>query len=496
MNGVPVPERPRADGDRPVVVGGGIAGLTVAWELARAGLRPIVLEAGDGVGGVVRGHDVGGLRLDAGAESFAVTRPAVGELIADLGLSADIVRPEPTGAWVRWAGGTAPLPVGGLLGVPARPWTADVRRVLGPVGAARACADLLLPRRVGRSGSALGPLVRARMGDAVVRRLVEPVAGGVYAADPDGLEVATVAPALAAAGDRSLARAVRRAAGDRPRPGSAVASLRGGMHRLTEALLAAVIAAGGEMRTGTAVVKAVRSPSTAAEGSTPSDRPPVWTLTTDHGPGPTTTALVLAVPGAVVRDLLGQSAPPDLSATVATPPTPVRLVTLVLDDPRLDAAPRGTGVLVARSVTDVAAKAITHATVKWDWLARAAGPGRHVVRLSYGRDDDTMAAAGTRPAAPTDDDALIDLARQDAGTLLGLDLPTATVHASAVVSWPAALPVPRPGHQDAVRDLRGKLRSIGVLLVGGPAAGTGLAAVVADARRQAAELIDRARPPA
>ena len=37
----------------------------------------------------------------------------------------------------------------------------------------------------------------------------------------------------------------------------------------------------------------------------------------------------------------------------------------------------------------VRAKALTHATAKWPWLARrvrdAAGPGWHVVRLSYGR---------------------------------------------------------------------------------------------------------------
>lgn len=459
---------------RPVVVGGGIAGLVLAWELARAGRRPVLLEAEPAVGGVVRSHTVGDLRLDAGAESFAVTRPAVGALVEELGLADDVVRPEPTGAWVRWAGGTAPLPVGGLLGVPGRPWAADVRRVVGVAGAARACADLVLPRRVGRQGSGLGGLVRGRMGDRVVQRLVEPVAGGVYAADPDALEVATVTPALAGPDVRSLALSVRRSAGRRPRPGSAVASLRGGMHRLSETLATAVRAAGGEISVGTAVSSATRAAG-------------LWTVTTDSGRVLRTETLVLAVPGAVAGDLLGPAAPAGLPATVATPPTPVRLVTLVLDDPRLDRAPRGTGVLVARSVTDVAAKAITHATVKWDWLARSAGPGRHVVRLSYGRDDDD---GGGRPVTPADDDALVEVARRDTGTLLGLDLGTRSLRASAVVGWPAALPVPRPGHQAAVRDLRAQLRSIGVLLVGGPAAGTGLGAVVADARAQARTLLD------
>lgn len=480
------------DEDRPIVVGGGIAGLTAAWELARAGRRPLVVEAAAEVGGVVRGHAVGGLQLDAGAESFAVTRPAVGRLVRDLGLDELVVTPEPTGAWVRWPGGTAPLPVGGLLGVPGRPWAADVRRVLGPLGAARACADLVLPRRVGRTGSALGPLVRERMGERVVHRLVEPVAGGVYAADPDDLELATVAPALAGSDHRSSAAAVRAAAGDRPRPGSAVASLRGGMHLLTRALRDAIVSAGGEVRTGTAVVGVTREsfPADLDRGD-----PPRWTVTTTDGPTPPTATLVLAGPGALTRDLLGRAAPDVLADAVATPPTPVRLVTLVLRDPRLDAAPRGTGVLVARTVTDVAAKAITHATVKWRWLAEEAGRGRHVVRLSYGRDDEGQSGPSgrrpLRPAVPDDDAVLVETARRDTATLLGLDLRPDAVEASAVVTWPSALPVPRPGHRAAVAALRAGLRPLGVLLVGGPVAGTGLGAVVADARAQTAELLGR-----
>ena len=129
-----------------VVIGGGIAGLVVAWQLARAGRRPLLLEAGAVVGGVLSSHRVGGLTLDAGAESYATTRPSVGELIDDLGLRAAVVRPSPAGAWVRHSSGTAPLPAGGLLGIPARPWAADVRRVVGAAGSARACLDRVLPR--------------------------------------------------------------------------------------------------------------------------------------------------------------------------------------------------------------------------------------------------------------------------------------------------------------------------------------------------------------
>ena len=54
---------------RVLVLGAGIGGLTMALDLARAGLRPTVLEAAARPGGVISTHTVGGLILDAGART-------------------------------------------------------------------------------------------------------------------------------------------------------------------------------------------------------------------------------------------------------------------------------------------------------------------------------------------------------------------------------------------------------------------------------------------
>jgi oxygen-dependent protoporphyrinogen oxidase len=454
---------------RVVVLGAGVGGLAAALELARAGLRPLVLEAGTMAGGAVSAHTVGGLELDAGAESYSVARPATAVLIDELGLTDRVRQPSPVGAWVRHSGGAAPLPALAFLGIPGHPWAADVRRVIGLAGAVRATADRARPAH--GLDKSLGSLVRARMGRRVLERLVEPVAGGVYAADPDTLDIGTVAPGLPAALTEtgSLAAAARRLrgpGGPGGRPGSAVASLVGGLHTLVPELVAAVTAAGGTVRTGVRV-----------NGLTRAD---CWQIQTTAGPV-RARRVVVALSTPETARLLAAAVPGVRTAVPDQPVGPVALVTLVLDDARLDTAPRGTGILVSRRAAGPRAKALTHATAKWPWLAQAAGPGRHVLRLSYGRGPDDVIP---------DDGDLPGVALADASDLLGLPLVARAVVDTAVVRWDAALPAPRPGHAAAVAALRAVVAEHALALVGSAMAGTGLGAVIGDAREQARRLAE------
>ncbi len=168
-----------------VVVGGGIAGLVAARRLALGGATVTILEASDRVGGTVASHTVGGLLLDAGAESFATRGGTVAALATELGLGPEIVAPVADSAWLYQADGTAvPLPATSLLGIPAIPLAADVIRVIGLRAALRAQLDLLIPSGVGRNEPSLGGLVRRRMGPRVLDRLVNPVVRGVHSTDP------------------------------------------------------------------------------------------------------------------------------------------------------------------------------------------------------------------------------------------------------------------------------------------------------------------------
>lgn len=474
-----------------LVVGGGVAGLVAARTLARAGLRTLLVEADDEVGGAVRGHTVAGLRLDAGAESFATRGGTVATLLDDLGLAGAVVEPQPRGSWVHLPSGDGPLPRTGLLGIPTSGWAPDVRRTLGPVGALRASLDAVLPARVGASETTLGGLVRARMGARVLDRLVRPIVAGVHAAEPDEVAVESVAPGLGAAraGARgSLGRAVATLRAAAP-AGSAVRGIDGGLHVLVETLERHLREHGGTVRTGTRVVAVEAADATSPAGG--------YTVTLADENGETTVdaaRLVLASPAAaaLLAPLL-----PELEGVAPDDGAAITLVTLVVDEPALDAAPRGTGVLVAREATDVRAKALTHATAKWGWLAAAAPPGRHVVRLSYGRADETASATAGGAELADAEDPTVDDALRDASALLGVTLTRATLVGDAVVRWRQALPRPGAAHRQAVAAVRAAVARrtaetsrADLAVCGAWVAGNGLASVIPDAEAAARSLVE------
>lgn len=457
------PETPLHD---TIVVGGGVAGLTVAHDLAKRGYRVLLLEASERLGGVVARLELDGLELDAGAESFAVRGGGVAELLADLGMADDIVDPAPGGAWLRLAGRSVPLPAATLLGIPSQPLARDVIAAIGIRGALRAWLDRVMPLvKIGKD-RALGPLVTRRMGRAVLERLVAPISGGVYSSDARNLDVALVAPGLNEAMSRagSLSGGVAQLVGEGARPGSAVQGIRGGMHRLPAALAAAASKRRVEIRTEAAVTSIART----ERG---------WSVESG-GAQHEASSLVLAVPAAAAAKLLADIPGFEVQG-IDAPGASVELITLVVDRQAVDEAHPGSGALVSESA-GLAAKALTHASAKWPWLAEAAGD-RAVVRVSYGRLGEPPATAGL------DDDAAFALARAEASTILGVALPEP--RAAARVRWQQAQPTSVLGTRERQQRVRAAVETQPTLeIVGAWIAGTGLAQVIPDARAAALRI--------
>jgi len=416
-----------------LVIGAGIAGLVLARELVLQGRTVRVLEASDRAGGQIAAIELDGLRLDSGAEAFATRGGTVREYLERIGLADRIIAPRDAPAWLHAAEGqTVPLPAVSLLGIPAAPLAADVVAVVGRRGAWRGLLDALLPGPVGSRLPTVGALVRRRMGDAILEKLVAPVVEGIHSTHPDDLPV-TAVPGLVhnLLRENSLGRAVARMRIDAP-AGSLVASLDGGMSTLVEALLAELTRFGVAIEYGARVAEVHPDHVVLANDRDDDAEPEVR-----HG------HVVVAAPGLID--------PADGSSAVQTA-THLALLVLAPDD-RLAAAPRGTGVLVARG-TAVVARALTHVTAKWVTV-QAAADGREVVRLSYER-------------TPT-----LEQARRDAEALLGVSIPSDRVIAGEVVTWVRASRI-------AVDDE--------IPVAGEQVAGTGLAAVIAQARAMAEQL--------
>jgi protoporphyrinogen/coproporphyrinogen III oxidase len=438
---------------RVVVVGGGISGLAAGYRLVEAGADVILVEQGGRLGGKLRTAEIVGGPVELGAEAFAVRDPAgrpsaAVELVDAVGLTDALVYPANQRAALAIGGELRPMPGGTLMGVPGDLDLLD--RVAVP--AAGRDHDGGRPLLGPDEDVAVGKLVRARLGDEVADRLVDPMLGGVYAGRADDLSLATTMPALATAcqSEHTLTGAVRAALRDRPAGGGPIfGTLVGGVGRLVDAVT---------RRLGTADIRLGLPVRTVTRKGTR------WTVTVGSTRDPETIeadAVILATPATPAARLLSDVEPKAAGLVGLLDYASVALVTLALPAVEL---PELSGLLVP-ATEGYAVKAATFFDRKW---AHLRWPGHTVLRVSLGRYRDEH-------VLQRDDAALAALAHAELGEILKSQLPAAVD--SVVQRWGGALPQYTPGHLDRVAAARAALPAT-VAVAGAAYDGVGIPACV------------------
>ncbi|HIY66613.1 MAG TPA: FAD-dependent oxidoreductase [Candidatus Agrococcus pullicola] len=382
------------------VLGGSLAGLVAARDLARRGYRVLVIEESDAIGGSAAGLALGDFSVSARAEGFVDETGALRELGSELGLGT--TTPMSATTAIRLPGRTVPMPENTVFGIPGAPLAKDVVDVLGWSGALRAYGDRLRPvLKIGRYDE-LGSLVRGRMGRQVVDRMLEPVTRAVFGTHVDSLRVADALPELNGAITRSgsLSGAISMLRADLDADDIyTTRDFDGGLHAFVNALVTDAEDYHAIVRLGESVDLAARDD----EG---------WLLTLNRGAEIRAQAIVVADTESAAPHRVALLVP---DTALATPD-----------------APRFSRFFIAPAEQKVRCVELIDATSMW-----GVGPdGAAVLLLSYRDESQQPGAAATTGAA------LVEQAIADAETLLGIRIgtPMAAAHTGPRVSRPALEP--------------------------------------------------------
>ena len=453
---------------RVVVIGGGIAGLTAALDLAEhlptdlgghpGGADIIVLEGADRLGGKLRLDEVAGHLVDVGAESMLAVRPEALDLVDAIGAADRVTVPATTSASVWSRGALHPLPRATLMGIPADAESA--RGILDDAELHRLRDERPWPGGPLTEDVSVGDYVAARLGDAVVDRLVEPLLGGVYAGHARRLSLRATMPAvwdLATRGQSLISRPVA-ALPSRP----PFAGLLGGVGSLPGLVVDHLRDRGVTMRTGSLV----RGLERTAHG---------WRLVIGSAAAPEyleADAVVLALPPAPAARLLTPHAAEAAALLAGIETASSAVVTFAIPRATLGDLP-GSGFLVP-PVEGRRIKASTFSSNKWAWTADLA-PDLFFLRASFGRAREE--ADLQRP-----DDELVEIALAEVSTALDRPLPTPVD--AHVQRWGGGLPQYAVGHVDRVAAIHTDVGGLpGLELCGAAYDGVGIPAVIATGRR-------------
>lgn len=229
-----------------------MAGLAAAEEIvalaaaAAAAVEITLVESTGRVGGVLSTVRRDGWLIERSADNFLAARPEAVQLVERLGLQDQLVGVDPRvrRALVWHDGRPVPAPQGFRLLAPGRIGPILSTPLLSPAGRLRLLAERFVPPRSPLGDESLESFVVRRLGREAFERLVQPLAAGIWTADPARLSMAAACGEFLAmereqgslwAGERRRPRTLAAPSAAGARYGQFL-TLASGMHTLPERL--------------------------------------------------------------------------------------------------------------------------------------------------------------------------------------------------------------------------------------------------------------------
>jgi protoporphyrinogen/coproporphyrinogen III oxidase len=442
---------------RVIVIGAGITGLAAAHhlgELAASREMPLevtIVERGDRAGGPLKTIRRDGFIMEAGADSILVEKPWAAELARRIGLGDELIptRAEFRRTLVVRAGRLVEIPDGFSLLAPARLGPVLRSPLFSPLGKLRMMLEPLIPaRRDGRDES-LASFVSRRLGREVLDRVAQPLAGGIYTADPARLSVQATMPRFVEMERKygSLVRGLRAAERTRAAQSAGTSGARwnlfvaprGGMGVLADTLAA----------------RLARSIRYGAEAATLTRSGSSWKVTLADGAPLEADAVICAAPASAAAHLIAPHDQALAERLRAISYASAAVVNLAYRESDFPAPPRTFGfvVPVAERRRIIAA---SFSSLKYEGRAPA---GWIVARMFLGGvlQNDMMRLT---------DDQMIAAARDEMRQLLGV---AATPSIAEVQRWPDAMPQYEVGHLDRVGQIERAAAMIPAFILAGAA---------------------------
>lgn len=441
---------------RIAILGGGISGLSAAFRLMElsakheAPLEVALLEGSPRLGGALHTIREEGFIAEAGADSFLTEKPWALDLVRRLGLQGELIgtREEFRRTCVVNNGALVEIPQGFSLLAPTRLLPMLRSPLLSPLGKLRMAIEPLIPRRGGHSDESLASFVTRRLGREVLERIAQPLAGGIYTADPERLSLHATLPRFAEMearhgsvirGLRAAARAHEAKSGKSGKPGgtsgarwSLFASLRGGIGTLVDALAQRL---GETVRRGAEVMALERIGGQG--GGT--ERQPRWRVVIADGARIEADAVICALPAHRAAALLAPHSPELARALGAIAYASAAVVNLAYRDGDFPRAQRSFGFVVPA----IERRRIIAGSFSSLKFADRAPAGTILLRAFVG-------GALQKELMALGDGAMVDVVREEFRALLGV---SAEPLWAQVNRWPDSMPQYAVGHRGCIAEI-------------------------------------------